>query len=292
MKRISLFMMTNIAVLLVIGAITNLLGFDRYLTANGLDVGMLLAYSAVFGFAGSIISLMISKMMAKRSMGVHIIETPESSTEQWLVNTVHNLAERAQIGMPEVGIYEGAPNAFATGANKNNALVAVSTGLMQGMTQEEVEAVLAHEVSHVANGDMVTLSLIQGVVNTFVIFFSRLVGFAASALMRRGGSGVYIMATLVSQVVFGILASMIVNYFSRQREFRADAGAARLMGTPSSMIKALQRLGSMSSEPLPDSMAASGIGGATSSTFSALFTTHPPLEKRIETLQTNMEYFQ
>jgi len=287
MKRISLFLMTNIAVLVVIFFIVSLFGLDAFLTANGLDLGLLLIFSAVIGFSGSIISLLMSKFIAKKSMGVHIIETPESSTELWLVDTVRKLAERAQIGMPEVGIYNGPPNAFATGASKNNSLVAVSTGLMQGMDREEVEAVLAHEVSHVANGDMVTLTLIQGVLNTFVIFLSRIVGYAVDSFLRRGsssyGPGIgYMAATLISQVVFGILASIVVRYFSRRREFRADEGAASLMGQPNSMIKALQRLGSMDGDPLPTSMAASGISGGEA--WSQLFSTHPPLEKRIEAL--------
>jgi heat shock protein HtpX len=287
MKRVVLFLATNLAVMLVLGVTANLLGVDRFLTANGLNLGMLLAFSAIIGFGGAFISLAMSKQMAKWSTGARVIESPSTSTEVWLVDTVARLADRAGLPMPEVAIYDGEPNAFATGATKNNSLVAVSTGLLQGMTREEVEAVLAHEVAHIANGDMVTLTLIQGVVNTFVVFLSRIVGYAVDAFLRRGsdssGPGIgYLVASMVSQVIFGMLASIIVAWFSRQREFRADAGAASLMGTPLPMQNALRRLGSLHTEPLPQNMAASGIAGGQG--LMALFATHPPLEQRIAAL--------
>ncbi|MGB8147010.1 MAG: protease HtpX, partial [Azonexus sp.] len=260
---------------------------DRFLTENGLNLGMLLAFSGLIGFGGAFISLAMSKFMAKRSVGAHVIESPSNSTEVWLVDTVARLARDANLAMPEVAIYEGEPNAFATGATKNSSLVAVSTGLLQSMTREEAEAVLAHEVAHIANGDMVTLTLIQGVVNTFVIFLSRIVGYAVDSFLRRGsdssGPGVgYLVASMVSQVIFGVLASMIVAWFSRQREFRADAGAAQLMRSPVPMQNALRRLGNLHTEPLPQSMAASGIVDGPG--FMALLATHPPLEARIAAL--------
>ena len=287
MKRVVLFLATNLAVMLVLGVTANLLGVDRFLTANGLNLGMLLAFSALIGFGGALISLAMSKQMAKWSTGARVIDSPSTSTEVWLVDTVARLADRAGLPMPEVAIYDGEPNAFATGATKNSSLVAVSTGLLQGMTREEVEAVLAHEVAHIANGDMVTLTLIQGVVNTFVVFLSRVVGYAVDAFLRRGsdssGPGIgYLVASMVSQVIFGMLASIIVAWFSRQREFRADAGAASLMGTPLPMQNALRRLGSLHTEPLPQNMAASGIAGGQG--LMALFATHPPLEQRIAAL--------
>ncbi len=287
MKRIVLFLATNLAVMLVLGLAVNLLGVDRFLTENGLNLGMLLVFSGVIGFGGAFISLAMSKFMAKRSVGAHVIESPSNSTEVWLVDTVARLAKEANLAMPEVAIYEGEPNAFATGATKNSSLVAVSTGLLQGMTREEAEAVLAHEVAHIANGDMVTLTLIQGVVNTFVIFLSRIVGYAVDSFLRRGsdssGPGIgYMVASMVSQVIFGVLASIIVAWFSRQREFRADAGAAQLMRSPVPMQNALRRLGSMHTEPLPQNMAASGIAGGAG--LMALFATHPPLEERIAAL--------
>ena len=287
MKRIVLFLATNIAVMLVLGLAVNLLGVDRFLTENGLNLGMLLVFSGVIGFGGAFISLAMSKFMAKRSVGAHVIESPSNSTEVWLVDTVARLAKDANLAMPEVAIYEGEPNAFATGATKNSSLVAVSTGLLQGMTREEVEAVLAHEVAHIANGDMVTLTLIQGVVNTFVIFLSRIVGYAVDSFLRRGsdssGPGIgYMVASLVSQVIFGVLASIIVAWFSRQREFRADAGAAGLMGSPRPMIAALQRLGGMEVEPLPKALASSGIAGGRG--LMALFASHPSMEERIAAL--------
>ena len=288
MKRVVLFLVTNLAVMLVLGLAANLLGVDRFLTENGLNLGMLLAFSGLIGFGGAFISLAMSKFMAKRSVGAHVIESPSNSTEVWLVDTVARLARDANLAMPEVAIYEGEPNAFATGATKNSSLVAVSTGLLQSMTREEAEAVLAHEVAHIANGDMVTLTLIQGVVNTFVIFLSRIVGYLVDSFLRRGssegsGPGIgYMVASMVSQVIFGVLASMIVAWFSRQREFRADAGAAQLMRSPVPMQNALRRLGNLHIEPLPQSMAASGIVDGPG--FMALLATHPPLEDRIAAL--------
>ncbi|NUU01218.1 protease HtpX [Herbaspirillum robiniae] len=287
MKRILLFIATNIAVLVVMSVILSLLGVDRFLTRSGLNLPMLLVFSLVVGFTGSIISLLMSKTMAKWSTGARVIETPVNGTEAWLVQTVGKLAQRAGIGMPEVAVYEGEPNAFATGAFKDSALVAVSTGLLQGMTQDEVEAVLGHEVAHIANGDMVTMTLIQGVVNTFVVFLSRVVGFFVDSALRRNndqGPGIgYTVTVLVCQIVFGIGASIIVAWFSRQREFRADAGAARLLGTPQPMINALARLGGFSPEGLPQNMAALGISDKPG--IMELFSTHPPLEQRIAALR-------
>ncbi|WIM05367.1 MAG: protease HtpX [Candidatus Nitricoxidivorans perseverans] len=289
MKRAFLLIATNLAVMVVLSIAVQVLGVNRYLAANGLDLGMLLIFSAILGFGGAFISLLMSKTMAKWTTGAHVIGTPTNSTEYWLVDTVGRLARDAGLAMPEVAIYEGAPNAFATGATKNASLVAVSTGLLQGMTREEAEAVLAHEVSHVANGDMVTLTLIQGVVNTFVYFLSRVVGFLVDSFLRRGGDrnsgpGVgYMITVVVCDIVFGILASMIVAWFSRRREFRADAGAARLMRTPQPMISALARLGGLHTEPLPSNMASSGIAGKGG--VMSLFATHPSIEERIEALR-------
>ena len=288
MKRVVLFLATNLAVMLVLGVAASLLGVNRFLTANGLNLGMLLAFAALIGFGGAFISLLMSKQMAKWSTGARVIVAPASSTEVWLVDTVARLAGRAGLPMPEVAIYDGEPNAFATGATKSSSLVAVSTGLLQSMTRDEAEAVLAHEVAHIANGDMVTLTLIQGVVNTFVVFLSRVVGYLVDSFLRRGeensGPGIgYMVTSLVCEVVFGVLASIVVAWFSRQREFRADAGAARLMGSPLPMQNALRRLGSLHTEALPQSMAASGIAGGQGG-FMALFATHPPLEARIAAL--------
>ena len=286
MKRIVLFLVTNLAVMLVLSVVTSLLGVNRFLTANGLDLGSLLAFAAVIGFGGSFISLLISKPMAKWSTGARVITQPSSSTEVWLIDSVAKLADRAGLPMPEVAIYEGEPNAFATGASKSSSLVAVSTGLLQNMTREEAEAVLAHEVAHIANGDMVTLTLIQGVVNTFVIFISRVIGYLVDSFLRRNdsessGPGIgYMVTSMICEVVFGILASIIVAWFSRQREFRADAGAASLMGSAVPMQNALRRLGNLHTEPLPKNMAASGISGG----IGSLFATHPPLEARIAAL--------
>jgi heat shock protein HtpX len=253
MKRIILFIATNLAVVVVLSIVLKLFGLDRALAAQGFQYGQLLVYSLVVGFAGAIISLLMSKSIAKWTTGAQIIDTPRNDSEAWLLETVRKLATAAGVAMPEVGIYEGAPNAFATGAFKNSAFVAVSTGLLQSMNHEEVEAVLGHELSHVANGDMVTLTLIQGVVNTFVIFLSRIVGSIVDrAVFRteRGTGPGYFITVIVCQIVFGILASMIVAWFSRWREFRADAGSARLLG-PQPMIHALKRLGGLEAGGLP-----------------------------------------
>jgi heat shock protein HtpX len=287
MKRIFLFLATNIAVLVVLSVIINIFGLDQWLTAEGIDYVSLLVFSAVVGFAGSIISLLISKPMAKMSTGAHVVDGSEGSTEYWLLETVRKLSQQAGIGMPEVAIFEGAPNAFATGAFRNSALVAVSTGLLQSMNKEEIEAVLGHEVAHVANGDMVTLTLIQGVVNTFVIFLSRIVGFLVDKMIFRTERGVgpgFFIASLVAQIVLGILASMIVAWFSRQREFRADRGSAQLMGTPRPMINALARLGGVPAGELPQAFEAHGIKQS-QSRFLGLFASHPPIEQRIAALQ-------
>jgi heat shock protein HtpX len=286
MKRVFLFIATNLAVMLVISIVLSVLGIGRVAGPNGLNMGSLLAMSAVIGFTGAIISLLISKPMAKWSTGAQVISTPSNGDEQWLVSTVKKLADKAGIGMPEVAIYEGEPNAFATGAFKNSALVAVSTGLLQSMTHEEVEAVLAHEVAHVANGDMVTMTLIQGVVNTFVVFLSRVVGYFVDKQINKDGNGQgvgYMVTSIVCQIVFGLLASVIVAWFSRQREFRADAGAAKYMGQPNSMINALARLGGVEAGELPKNIAAAGISDKAG--FMALLSTHPPIEQRIAALK-------
>lgn len=288
MKRVILFVGTNLAIMLVLGISASLLGVNKYLTANGLNLGTLLMFSALMGFGGAFISLFLSKPIAKWSTGARVIEQPSTSTEMWLMDTVASQAQRSGIAMPEVAIYDGAPNAFATGATKNSSLVAVSTGLLESMTREEVEAVLAHEVAHIANGDMVTLTLIQGVVNTFVTFLARVVGYLVDQMLRRGdqensGPGIgYIVTVVVCDILFGILASIIVMYFSRQREFRADRGAAQLLGSPRPMIAALQRLGGLSHGGLPKNMAASGIAGGG---LMSLFSSHPPLEDRIAALR-------
>jgi heat shock protein HtpX len=287
MKRVVLFLATNLAVLLVLSVVISLLGLDRWLSAEGIDYRGLLAFSAVLGFGGALISLAMSKTMAKWSTGARVIDGTEGTTEYWLVQTVRSLAAKAGIGMPEVAVYEGAPNAFATGAFRNSSLVAVSTGLVQSMSKEEVEAVLGHEIGHVANGDMVTLTLIQGVVNTFVIFLSRVVAFFVDkAIFRteRGvGPGFYITA-IVFQLLFGALASIIVAWFSRRREFRADAASADLLGTPRPMMHALARLGGLEPGALPASIRTAGITDRPSG-FAALFSTHPPVEARIAALQ-------
>lgn len=291
MKRIFLFLMTNLAVLVVLSITLSVFGVGNYITAQGMDLGQLLAFSAIVGFTGSIISLLLSKWMAKRSTGARVIDpnAPANSRERWLVDTVHQLADRAGIGHPEVAIYHGAPNAFATGAFKNNALVAVSTGLLDSMTEEEVTAVLGHEVAHIANGDMVTLTLIQGVVNTFVVFLARVVGyFIDRAVLKNDRDGVgigYFATVIVCEIIFGILASIIVAWFSRQREFRADAGSAKLLGAREPMIRALARLGGMEPGDLPKNFEAAGISGGRA--ISALFATHPPIEVRIQALQQN-----
>jgi heat shock protein HtpX len=288
MKRIVLFLATNIAVLVVLSIIINVLGVGQFLTEEGIDYPTLLVFSAVIGFGGAIISLLISKWMAKMSTRARVIDGSEGTTEYWLVSTVKKLAGTAGIGMPEVAIFEGAPNAFATGAFKNSALVAVSTGLLQSMSRDEVEAVLGHEVAHVANGDMVTLTLIQGVVNTFVIFLSRIIGFIVDKMIFRTERGVgpgFFIASLVAQVVLGILASMIVAWFSRQREFRADRGSAQMLGSPRPMINALARLGGVPAGELPQAFEAHGIKQS-KSRFLGLFASHPPIEQRIAALQS------
>jgi heat shock protein HtpX len=287
MKRVLLFLVTNIAVLLVLSIIMQVFGLGQYLTAEGIDYVSLMVFSAVLGFGGAIISLLISKWMAKTSTGARVIDGSEGTTEYWLVETVRKLAGKAGIGMPEVAVFQGAPNAFATGAFKNSALVAVSTGLLDSMSRDEVEAVLGHEVAHVANGDMVTLTLIQGVVNTFVIFLSRIIGFLVDKVVFRTERGVgpgFFIASLVSQVVLGILASMIVAWFSRQREFRADAGSAKLVGDKRPMINALARLGGVPAGELPQAFEAHGIKQS-QSRFLGLFASHPPIEERIAALQ-------
>jgi heat shock protein HtpX len=291
MKRIALFLLTNIAVLLVLSVVASLLGVDRFLTEQGLNLGSLLVFSAIIGFGGSIISLLISKPMAKMSTGAQVIDGSEGTNEYWLVSTVKKLADKAQIGMPEVAIFEGAPNAFATGAFKNSALVAVSTGLLQTMNRDEIEAVLGHEVSHISNGDMVTLTLIQGVVNTFVIFLSRVIGYVVDKMIFRTERGVgpgFFIASLVAQIVLGILASIIVAWFSRRREFRADAGAADLMNTPRPMMSALARLGGVQRGELPQAFEAHGIAESPSK-FLGLFASHPPIAERIAALQARAQ---
>jgi len=290
MKRVVLFIITNLAIVLVLGIVLSLLGVDRILDEQGvgLNLANLLIFASVFGFGGSLISLAISKWTAKRLTGAQVIESPRNNTEAWLVNTVRRQAERAGIGMPEVAIYNSPDvNAFATGMRRNSALVAVSSGLLQSMNEEEAEAVLAHEVSHVVNGDMITLALIQGVVNTFVIVLSRVVGHLVDRTVfktERGHGPAFYVTSIVAQLVFGILASVIVMWFSRQREFRADAGSADLAGREK-MIAALQRLQKTTTHPLPDQMAAFGISGARGGGLRRLFMTHPPLEDRIEALR-------
>jgi heat shock protein HtpX len=293
MKRIFLFLLTNIAVMVVISIVTSLLGVNKYLTSSGLNLPMLLAFSAVVGFTGSIISLLISKPMAKWSTGAQVITNPQNSNEIWLLHTVQKLSMSAGISMPEVAIYEGEPNAFATGASKNNSLIAVSTGLLYNMSQKEVEGVLAHEVAHIANGDMVTLTLIQGVVNTFVIFLARVVAYGVDNFVRKdenrsGVSWTYTITVFVCEILFGILASIVVMYFSRQREYRADAGAVKIMNDKQPMILALQKLLHLQTGGLPDNMASAGIAENKAKygfSLANLFVTHPPLEERIATLQ-------
>ncbi|MAL02395.1 protease HtpX [Neopusillimonas maritima] len=289
MKRIFLFLMTNIAVMVVLSITMSILGVGRYLDEQGLNLTQLLIFSAFIGFGGAFISLLISKWMAKRSTGARVIDpqAPSSRQEAWLVETVHQLADRAGIGHPEVAIYDGPPNAFATGAFRNNALVAVSTGLLSSMTEEEVAAVLGHEVAHVANGDMVTLTLIQGVVNTFVVFLARVVGYFVDRVILKNERGLglgYFGVVIVCEIIFGLLASIIVAWFSRQREYRADSGSAKLMGAREPMMKALARLGGLQPGKLPESFEAAGISGGGGG-ISALFSTHPPIEQRIRALQ-------
>ncbi|MBX7230315.1 MAG: protease HtpX [Burkholderiaceae bacterium] len=285
MKRIFLFVLTNFAVVLVLGIVASVLGINRYLTAQGLNLPVLLGFALVMGFGGAFISLLLSKTIAKWSTGAKIISQPSNQTEAWIVETVRKFAETAKIGMPEVAIFEGEPNAFATGAFKNSALVAVSTGLLNNMTKEEVEAVIGHEVAHVANGDMVTMTLIQGVMNTFVIFISRIVGYFVDKVLLRNNNDApgigYYAAVVVMDILLGLLAAIIVAWFSRHREYRADAGAAQLMGRKQPMINALGRLGSLTSAELPKSLQALGINGK----VGALFASHPPIEERIKALQ-------
>ncbi len=287
MKRIFLLILTNIAVVAVLGVVGSLLGVNRYLTSNGLNLGLLMGYALLVGFGGAFISLLISKPMAKWSSGVRVINQPQNSDEAWIVQTVERLAKTAGIGMPEVGIFEGEPNAFATGAFRDSSLVAVSTGLLQGMTHDEIEAVIGHEIAHVANGDMVTMTLIQGVMNTFVVFLSRVIGYAVDSFLRKGddrdsGPGIgYMVTTIVLDIVLGFVAAMVVAWFSRQREFRADAGSAQLLGRKQPMINALARLGGLHTAELPKSLAAMGIAGG----IGKLFSTHPPIEERIAALQ-------
>lgn len=288
MKRILLFLGTNLAIVFVLSITMRLLGVEPYLTAQGLNLGSLLIFAAVMGFGGALISLAISKWTAKKAMGVHVIETPSNSTEFWLVDTIRKYSQQAGIEMPEVGIYDSPDvNAFATGMSKNSSLIAVSTGLLQQMTRQEAEAVLGHEVAHAANGDMVTLALIQGVVNTFVMFLSRVIGNIVDRVVFKNENGhgpAFFVTMIVAELVLGILASIIVMYFSRQREFRADAGGASLAGRQN-MIAALERLNSLHPQPLPDKMAAFGIAGGVGGGLKRLFMTHPPLEERIAALR-------
>jgi heat shock protein HtpX len=288
MKRILLFIATNLAVMLVLGIAASLLGVNRYIGAGGLSLGKLLGFALIMGFGGAFISLLMSKPMAKWSTGAQVINASTDPTHRWIVGAVERFAQKAGIAMPEVAMYDGEPNAFATGAFRNSALVAVSTGLLQNMTRDEVEAVIAHEVSHVANGDMVTLTLIQGVMNTFVVFLSRVIGYFVDKVVLRNereGTGIgYMVTTIVLDIVLGVLASVVVAAFSRHREYRADAGAAELMGKKQPMINALARLGGLDPGDLPQSVQAMGISGKPSG-FMALFSSHPPIEDRIRALQ-------
>ena len=288
MKRILLFLGTNMAIVLVLSVTMRLLGVEPYLNANGLNLGSLLIFAAVMGFGGSFISLAISKWSVKKSMGVRVIEAPSTSTEFWLVETIRKYSTEAGIKMPEVGIYEAPDvNAFATGMSRNSSLIAVSTGLLQQMTRQEAEAVLGHEVAHAANGDMVTLALIQGVVNTFVMFLSRVIGQLVDRAVfktERGQGPAFFVTMIVAELVLGVLASIIVMWFSRQREFRADRGGASLAGRQN-MIAALERLDSLHPQPLPAKMAAFGIAGGGGGGLKRLFMTHPPLTERIAVLR-------
>ncbi len=287
MKRIALFLMTNIAVMVVLGIVVNVLGLNSFINANGLNLTQLMGFSLVIGFGGAFISLLLSKTIAKASTGAQIINDSNDPTHAWIVQTVQRFAGTAGISMPEVAIYEGAPNAFATGAFKNSALVAVSTGLLQSMTREEVEAVIGHEVAHVANGDMVTMTLIQGVMNTFVVFISRVVGYFVDRVLLKNERGLgigYYATTIVMDLLLGVVAAMIVAWFSRQREFRADAGAAQFMGRKQPMINALARLGGLDPGEMPKTLQAMGISSRPSGMM-ALFSSHPPMEQRIARLQ-------
>ena len=288
MKRIALFLGANLAIVLVLSVTMRLLGVEPYLNANGLDLTSLLIFAAVMGFGGSFISLAISKWSVKRSMGVRVIDAPSNSTEFWLVETVRKYATEAGIKMPEVGVFESPEvNAFATGMSKNSSLIAVSTGLLQQMTRKEAEAVLGHEVAHAANGDMVTLALIQGVVNTFVMFLSRVIGHLVDRVVfktERGQGPAFFVTMIVAELILGVLASIVVMWFSRQREFRADRGGASLAGRQN-MIAALERLNTMHPQALPDRMAAFGIAGGGAGGIKRLFMTHPPLAERIAALK-------
>jgi heat shock protein HtpX len=288
MKRILLFLATNMAIVLVLSVTMRLLGVEPYLNEQGLNLGSLLIFAAVMGFGGSFISLAISKWTAKKSMGVRVIDAPSSSTEFWLVETIRNYSAQAGIKMPEVGIFDSPEvNAFATGMSKNSSLIAVSSGLLQQMTREEAEAVLGHEVAHVANGDMVTLALIQGVVNTFVMFLSRVIGYVVDKVVfktERGTGPAFFVTMIIAELVLGVLASIIVMWFSRRREFRADSGGASLAGRKN-MIAALERLNGLHPQPLPEKMAAFGIAGGGAGGIRRLFMTHPPLEERIAALR-------
>jgi heat shock protein HtpX len=287
-KRVLLFIVTNLAVMLVLGIVVHLLGLNRFITAQGLNLGQLFGFALVFGFGGAFISLLMSKPMAKWSTKAQVINDSNDPTHRWIVGTVQNFAQKAGIGMPEVAIYEGDPNAFATGAFKNSALVAVSTGLLRSMNRDEVEAVIGHEVAHVANGDMVTLTLIQGVMNTFVVFISRVVGYFVDKVVLRNqndGPGIgYFVTTIIMDIVLGVLAAVVVAWFSRQREYRADAGAAALMGRKQPMINALARLGGLQPGDLPKTVQNMGISSKPSGMM-ALLSSHPPIEDRIRALQ-------
>ena len=286
MKRIVLFVLTNLAVMIVISVMVRVFGLDQALDAHGLNLGALLVFSAVVGFTGAIISLLMSKSMAKWSTGAQVIDVPRDESQAWLLGTVKRLADKAGIKMPQVAVYEGQPNAFATGAFRNAALVAVSSGLLSSMSREELEAVLGHEIAHVANGDMVTLTLIQGVVNTFVVFLARVVAFFVDKIVfrtQRGTGPEYFITVLVCQIVFGVLAAIIVAWFSRRREFRADAGSAQYLGSPQPMMSALARLGGLSPGELPKSL--NGFGITDKPSIASLFATHPPIEVRIRALQ-------
>ena len=286
MKRIVLFVLTNLAVMIVLSIVVRVFGLDQALEANGLNLGALLVYSAVVGFAGAIISLLMSKSIAKWSTGAQVIDNPRDENQAWLLATVKRLADKAGISMPQVAVYEGEPNAFATGAFRNSALVAVSSGLLSSMSREELEAVLGHEIAHVANGDMVTLTLIQGVLNTFVVFLARVVAFFVDRIVfrtQRGTGPGYFITVFVCQLVFGVLAAIIVAWFSRRREFRADAGSAQYLGSPQPMMRALARLGGLPPGELPKSL--NGFGITDKAGFASLFATHPPIEARIRALQ-------
>jgi heat shock protein HtpX len=288
MKRVALFVITNLAIVIMLGVVTSALGVNHFLSAQGLDLGQLLGFAAVIGFGGAIFSLLISKPVAKFTTGARTIEQPANAMEAWLLDTVRHHTQKVGLKMPEVAIYEGEPNAFATGAFRNSALVAISTGLLQTMSKEEVEAVLGHEVTHIANGDMVTMTLLQGVMNTFVVFLSNVLAYVIDRMIlrndgERAGLG-YFAANLVFQLVFGLLASIVVMWFSRRREFRADAGSAGILGTTRPMMSALQRLGGLEPGELPRQISAFGITGGAGG-LGLLFASHPPIEQRIAALR-------